>query len=243
MTLDAEGKPQEVVVALTGEETVQVESLQGSEVQPPKDSKPPKTYTEDEVERKFSQQRSVLDKRITELEKQLTKTGKALDLTTKRASEAENAYARIQKEKEDDEYEGIKDNPDAISIYQAKKRNQEREAELSKKEKELEEHKAEHEEALSELRTFKLTQEAQAIAAKYEGVDAELLIRLTDKSPEKMELLASQLGALKAKKALTPPLPDSGLSIGGQGKLTDEQIEKMSVEEYAKHPSVVSRFK
>ncbi len=243
MTLDTEGKPQEVVVALTGEETVQVEQPPGSEVQPPKDSKPPKTYTEDEVEKKFSQQRSVLDKRITELEKQLTKTGKALDLTTKRASEAENAYARIQKEKEDAEYNSIQDNPDAISIYQAKKRNQEREAELSKRERELEEHKAEHEEALSELQTFKLTQVAQGIAAKYEGVDAGLLIQLTDKTPEKMELLATQLGTLKAKKALTPPLPDSGLSIGGQGKLTDEQIEKMSVEEYAKHPSVVSRFK
>ena len=59
--MDDKEKPKDVVPVGGGD----------SKDTPPSDSTPPKVYTEDEAEAKFSQQRSVLDKKVTGLEKQV----------------------------------------------------------------------------------------------------------------------------------------------------------------------------
>jgi DNA repair exonuclease SbcCD ATPase subunit len=96
------------------------------------------------------------------------------------------------------------------------------------------------------------TQRVASTLAKQHDVDETLLINLTDGTPEKMEALAKIL----PKKAATPPPAatppatpppapppvDSGVTGGGIGELTVEQIEKMTPEQYANHPSVKKRY-
>lgn len=242
MTSDAKGNPKDEAEVLAGQETLPPEEGQPSGGKALEPSTPPKSYTQEQVDKLLDEKHSKLDKRIAEIEKQGVKSAKALELATKRASDAEAALVKTAKEQEEKELADIQDNEPELRLYRAKQKQRERDAELSKRERELEASKAEHDESLSELLVFKQTQIAQGIASKYEGVDAGLLIQLTDGSPEKMELLAGQLGTLKAKTPISPR-PDSGLSSGGAGKLTAEQIEKMSAEDYAQHPSVKARFK
>ena len=242
MPLDAKGNPQDEPTVLAGQDTLPPGGELPSGESAPEPSTSPEVFTKEQVDKLLNERHSKLDSRIAELERLTTKSTRAMEQANQRTKEAEEALARSLKEQEEKELAEIQDRPDELSLYRAKQRVREEGRKNEQTKKELEASKAEHEEALAEVLTFKLNQVAQAIAAKYEGVDAGLLIQLTDKTPEKMELLASQLGKAKAKTPMTPR-PDSGLSSGGAGKLTAEQIEKMSAEDYAQHPSVKARFK
>lgn len=236
MDSDAKGKPKDEVEVLAGEETVQPEKAPDSEETSLEDSstKAPKVYTEDEVEKKFSQQRSVLDKKIAEMEKALNKFADAKGLAEKRASEAESSLQEMQRQKDDAELAGVRDNPDALGLFQARQRVRQRDAVLAKREQDVMAKESEIAEARREVEENKKSKLASAIASKYEGVEADLLLELTDGSPEKMEALAKRLHKPKAR---TSKSPDSGETIGGTGKPTMEQLENMPMEEFAKHAS------
>ena len=247
MTSDAKGNQQEVAIVVAGQDTVLPEVGLPSGEKTPTPSTPPETYTKEQVEKLVSERHSKLDKRIAELEKVTAKSTKAVELAEKRAADAEAAFVKAQKEKDDADLEAIRDNPDALTQYQIKVRHRERDAELTRRERELIQREAEDEEAKQELLEFKQTKLASEIASKFEGVDPATLTELTDGSAEKMELLAKKLGTLKVKKEEVPGSPefkpDSGLTSGGARKLTAEQIETMPVETYAQHPSVKERYK
>jgi len=74
--------------------------------------------------------------------------------------------------------------------------------------------------------------EASRLASKYELGDdgASELRSLTDGSTERMEALAKRL-SLSPRQA--SPLIDSGVTGGKGGKLTMEQAQKLSMNEYA----------
>ncbi len=250
MTSDAGGDPQDEAVVISGqeEETVPPEGERPSGEKPEMPSTPPETFTKEQVEKLVSERHSTLDKRIYELEKVAAKDTKARELAEQRAADAESALARAQKEKDDAEFEAIKDNPEGLTDYQRRLRHRERDAELTKRERELSRREAEQEEAVKELQVFKRTKLATEIASKYEGVDPAVLLELTDGSAEKMALLAKRLGTTPSQPVGETPKPpgfkpDSGLTSGGAKKLTDKQIEDMTVEQYAEHPSVKARYK
>ncbi len=239
--MDAKGNPKDGATVLAGEETLPPGEKQPSG-EKPEPSALPELSTKEQVEKLLGERHSKLDKRILELEKLTVKSTKALGAAAKRATDAETALSKWQKERDEAEEQAIQDDEPALKQYRARKRNEEKDAELSRREQELAANKTEHEEALREHQDWKRNQLAAEIASKYEGLEPSLLLRLTDGSREKMELLAGEMGTLKATQSKTPQ-PDSGSHSGGGGKLTEEQIEKMSPEDYAKHPSVVARFK
>lgn len=242
MPSDAKGNQQDEAIVIAGEETLPPEVEQPSGEKPKEPSTPPETYTEEQVEKLVGQRHSKLDKRIAELEKLTAKSSKAVELAEKRASDSETALIKFQKEKDDAELQTLRDNPDALTQYQIKLRHRERDAELTKRERELAQREAEHEEAIKEVQELKQTKLATEIASEYEGIEPATLLELTDGTPEKMKLLAKKIGTLKAKSegegSKIPGFkPDSGLTSGGVGKPTLEQMEKWTPEQYAEWAS------
>ena len=241
MPSDAHGNPLDEATIIAGEETLLPEGEHPSGETSLEPSTPSGTYTQEQVEKLVRERHSKLDTRISGLEKQMAKSAKAMETAERRATEAEAALTEAQKAKDEAELESIGDNPDALTLHRARMRQRERDAELTKRERTLEQNKAEHEEAIREALEFKQARSATEIASKYEGIDPATLLELTDGSVEKMEVLAQKLGTLKAKAPSFKP--DSGLTSGGAGKLTNEQVENMPVEAYAEHPSVKGRYK
>jgi len=75
--------------------------------------------------------------------------------------------------------------------------------------------------------------------AKENGLQPEALKEFAELLPEdKLRALAKTL-----PKVISQTHVDSGVTDGGSGKLSNDQIEKMTTEEYASHPSVKARYK
>jgi chromosome segregation ATPase len=200
-----------------------------------RDSKKAKLYTEDEVEKKFSSQRSALDKKIAELTKATTSATSLIKEAEARASAAEQALEKAERAKDEAEYERVRGNPDALTDFQAKKAIKEAQEQLRKERADIARSKAEHADELKEIASWKTERAAREIADKHKGVDYKDLIELTDGSPEKMEKMAAKLATIKVaetpKEVKEPEEenePDSGDGKGNSGESfkDDEPMEQ-----------------
>lgn len=201
---------------------------------PPEEEKIPKS----EVDKMMRERHATLDKRIVSLE--------ATAKQHQTRAEQYETQLKAQKEAADRaEYEAIKENPEALAIYRKNKDIERKSNEVSTREQQLAQSKQEHEAELKEIAEYKTKRKADEIAKGYADADPKLLVELTDGSTEKMASLAKVLwkpvGATPKKTLVSGA--DKGSGGGLPGKLTNEQIEQMSVEEYANHPSVKERFK
>lgn len=206
------------------------------------DSTTPKTYTEEEVEKKFSEQRSVLDKKVAVLEKAAERSKKAIEAADARAKDAEDAMTRAAEEREKSELVSIGDNADALSIFHGKRSIREGQETLRQEKADLARDRAQHEEDIKELKELKAFRSATEIASKpeYKDVEASQLVELSDGTTESMEKLAKALSGVKPKetkggKDSKTKAPDSGESDGGGAHPTNEQLEEMSMDKYAEH--------
>ena len=219
MTMDADDKSKDAIP-----------EGQDSEGESQKDSQEPKTYTEDEVEKKFSQQRSVLDKKIATLEKKVS---------TFQGVETEISKLKgliSQQEKEDDNraIESFKDDPEALKEYRGRKTVREDRAKLSQEKADFERTKVNYEDDLKELRAFKSEKDAHEVAERL-SVDVQpilkYLTKVQDASPEDIEEFAGTL--TKRTDSKTPLKLDSSKTIGGKGKKpTLEELQAASPAEY-----------
>jgi len=194
--VDAKDQPKDVVPEKQGED---------SKDKSQQDSAQPRVYREDEVEAKFSQQRSVLDKKVDKLEKELaTATGKA--------SNATSQLSQWQKEQEERELEAASGDKDARSAIEERHKHRETKSELAKVTQELEDEKERGKQRDEDTVKSTKEQNAREIAARLE-VDASQLLKFTDGSQEAMEELAK---VLPKKGEAKPPIHlDSGKTIGG----------------------------
>lgn len=209
-----------------------------STVIPSEPSTPPEMLTKEQAEKLANEKHSTLDKRIGELEKAGKTATRAVQDAETRAQVAEEALANAERANEQKEYDGIKDNPDALSIFESKKALREAMTEFRKRETELKRKELENEETITEAKEFKVLQKATEIASKHKGVTASELVELTDGTPEKMEKMAARLSGTKPAVVQLegkPFEPDSGAGTGGDGKYTNEQLEAMTEEQYAEY--------
>jgi hypothetical protein len=217
-------------------DTIQETGQDSAEQQ--RDSKKQKVYTEDEVEKKFSTQRSALDKQIAEAKATATKALKAIEEANARATTAEEALKKAERAKDEAEYERVRGNPDALSDFQAKKAIKDAQSQLAKERAEIALQKAEHADDMAALNTWKIERSAQDIASKHKGVDYKDLIELTDGSAEKMEKMAVKLEKIPTtetaatKETEEENEPDSGEGRGHSGKSSMKQLAEMPMEEY-----------
>lgn len=105
------------------------------------------------------------------------------------------------------EMENLRDNPDALATYQAKKASQKAQNELAVERQKLANERAEHQERLARAEAQERKDMASGIAARY-GVDAALLLKHCA-TPEAMEDLAQSLPKIKS-----PMKSDSGMTKG-----------------------------
>ncbi len=203
-----------------------------------KSSTQPEVFTKDKVEQLIRERHSTLDKRIAELEKTTQVANKALEAERQRAKTAADRAAQLEEEKSRRELEGIKDNPDALSLWQARQTHRDEVRQLEAEKEALAQQKAQYATDLEEAKTYKVFKNAHTIASKpeYAGVKAETLVELTDGTPDKMEglakLLKAAMGQPAATKTETSP-PDSGRSTGGAGEPSAEELDAMPMAQYA----------
>ena len=230
MTLDEKGISMEATVDDEVDEPV-VDMPSEEKTETP--SKEPEMITKAQAEKLANERHSKLDRRIAELEKLQEKSTKLTDTAAKRAQDAEDALALARKEVEEAERRAMGDSPDALSLFEAKLAHKQAIESFRRQQEEFEAQKAEWEDAITEAKQFKITKVANEIAAEA-GVDPELLVSMTDGSREKMEKLAKVLPKKTAEDKLTlPKPPDSGKKSRVLTNPTVEQLNSMSMEQYA----------
>jgi hypothetical protein len=231
--LDEKGADVEVEVDDNADDVTVIDTPSQEDSQSP--SEEPEMLTKDQAEKLANEKHSKLDRRISELEKSGEKATKALDAAVKRAEAAEQRLAQAEKEKMEAERKALGDSPDAIDLFEEKMKLKQAKDALEEENRKIAEAKAEWEDVLEEARLFKTTKLAEEIASEYE-VDASLLVTLTDGSKEKMETLAKSLPKKTAEdKVEIPKPPDSSKKSRVLTNPTVEQLNKMSMEEYASY--------
>jgi hypothetical protein len=165
----------------------------------------------------------------------------------KQSERTEQRITKILADQETAEMEAAKDKPDKVVILQERNARRKLEAELES-ERNARTVLEERQKVIDqEIAQSKRSQTVQEIATRLK-VNPEKLARLsryTDGSKEAIEEIAKEISPAtpKPEGEDTTFHADSGRNRGGTGVLTAEQIEKMPIGEYAKHPSVKERYK
>lgn len=183
---------------------------EGSEVKSPQDSKPQKLYAEDEVEAKFSKQRSALDKVIAGKDKTIANL-------SDRLKDVENLLTQRDKEEEEKELQAADGDDKVMRSIRDKQQLRQLRADITKLTAERDALADKNKEVETEMAKTTQERNARDIATRL-NVDVQPLLKFvakaTDISPEDIEDFAAALPKLGEK---TPVLePDSSKSIGGQ---------------------------
>lgn len=191
-----------------------------------------KMIPEEEVNKRHSK----LDKTISQLTRELKEARDSNDST---ASE----LGAIRKELDDAKMAQLGDDPEKISAYQLRRTAQEERTKAAK----------ERADATRELREAKAEREALAadkaeitigrLAIKYK-IPERTLSELGITDSDALEKVAVTLAAnMKVSRDIkdTGLIPDSGLSTGGKGEPTQEDLTKMSEAQY--HEWASKRYK
>jgi hypothetical protein len=225
----------------TTKDTIPVSDTQGqdSTAETQRDSKTARSYTEEEVEKKFSQQRSILDKKIASLEKQL----KDSEATKSELEAMKQKLAGYEEQREQSELAEARRDPDKLAAWQKKQNEKTRDAEfatretnLKKREAELNKREAEHAETVKAAQETQLEMALWEIGAKHKVNPVILKDTMKDlnlTTVEQAEALAKRLSGTGERPPETEFNPISGVTSGTSGEPTAEQLEKMSMDDYA----------
>ncbi len=223
---DAEGKnPTDAVVDDQADATV----IDQPSEELPKPSTEPEMISRQEAEKLANEKHSKLDKRISELEKATKQSTKALEAAQARAEAAQEALMEANRRVEEAERNALGDSPDALSLFEAKIKLRQATNEFEDIKAKWEAEKSQYADDIAEAKAYKVQKTADEIATEY-GVEASLLVQLTDGSREKMERLAKSLPKKEAgdnKPNLRKP-PDSGKPSGKFGNLTTTQLNELA---------------
>ena len=169
-----------------------------------------------------------VDKMILDAKSEWGREVAPLKEASKRLSSLESERDKLQKEKDELELVVAKDNPVAYDVIKGKQALKAKEIEIEKERQKLEAEKLEQVPTLSKIEQFNKREKAIEIASKFEGVDANVLLSVTDGTSEKMQALAETLG--KPKGEAEQIIPDSG--VGAGHSMTWERAQK----EFAENP-------
>lgn len=199
----------------------------------PSKTNPPKTFTEEDVNRLVSERHSTLDRKIADLTKQLS-------TLQKRAEDAEAQLGTYKKEKDEAEFEKVKDDPEKLSAYQLRKQIRE----LAEAKKGQEEQLAQLQRELEEERKLsaplKIAPVIAEVAKEFEGIDMDKLTKLVTiakaTAKEDIKAIAETIGASKEPESPDKKeefKPFSGKGVGGGidiSKMTSTQLIQMGLE-------------
>ena len=221
-----------------------------------------KTYSEEEVQALLSTRHSALDTKIHELEKENRRL-KPFEASVKAA---EDETESIGEQLATIKAEFAKKDPDFSNIYATEEANAVETARLKRERRKLEADRAVVADEIEDAHTASHEKAVRA-AAKGAGVSPDLLLKLNPKAADGVDLkaVAELLPKESAQKAeeghegregeggevdeVTENLwagwnPDSGLSTGGEGEVTNEKLDKAGMAQYAKlrgHEKLVTK--
>lgn len=232
MTTEADAKNLEAVTD-DNDDTVVVELGKPSTSEEQKPSVEPEMMTKEQAEKLANERHSKLDKKIAEL----TKTAEHLEKAARKAEDkvvqSQRALDEAQRRIDDVERKSYGESPDGLKLFEKQVELRQRIADADKREAEIARREAEVATQITEAQQFKVEKKAAELAVEY-GVDASLIVSLSDGTPEKMEKIAQ---ILPKKEGDSRPLkkPDSGKTSKGFGNLTPEQLEKLPMDKYAEY--------
>jgi len=195
-----------------------------------------KTYTESEVEKIKSDALAAAGRLDTDL------ANKKADLDARQ--EAINArQAEIdeqERQRDAAELAAAKGDPELMRVYQDKQSQKQasasieaQKADIKRQQAEVDRSKAEHEAEIKAARETMLEVKIWQIATKHK-VDPVALKNLNLATAEQIEEVAKVMPKQPGEGETTEELSiDSGVTSGGQGEPTREQLEKMTVAQYA----------
>ena len=172
----------------------------------------PKTYQEADVQK-------IVNDRLAAA----GRDAKAIEAKTADLKAREEAVALHEKEKDEEAYEKVRGNPDALSKFEADKQIRAEKKALADEKDAFEKTKLEHQIAVEAANTLSKEQGIIALSTKYK-VDATVLKDL-DLDLEHTEKVAQRLTTLSpeqlgVKQPAVPKKRDSGVTIGSGGNLT-----------------------
>ena len=185
----------------------------GSEDEGQKDSPQPKVYTEDEAEKKFSSQRSVLDRKVTGLEK-------SLESATKRATDAETRETARLAAADEAELEDAEGDKEKLTDIQLRQKNRKDRITNEAEAKRLEIVAAEQQAEIDAAKATQFEVKVFEIATKYK-LKPDTLKDLGITDLEQLEKVAK---AMSTKEGTGP---DSGGSVGGGERTEQEKLDRM----------------
>ncbi len=216
----------------TGDALPEEGQSSGGEVSP--SAPKAKMYSEEEMKRYEADRHAPLDRTIAQLRKDLKEARETGEAT---ASELK----AMQKQLDDAEVARIGDDPEKVSVYQLRRTVQEERSKAAAEKREATRLMAEAKAEKDAMAADKAEIAIGKLAIKYKLPD-KTLRDLGINDIEALEKVAVTLAANMATKAKPDGFNlDSGLSSGGVGEPTMDQLEKMSEAEYAKWAS--QRFK
>jgi chromosome segregation ATPase len=197
-----------------------------------KPSTEPEMLTKEQAEKLANERHSKLDKKISELTNTATRLENTAKAAESRATAAQQQLENAQKRLDEAERKSLGNSPDAVKLFEEQVKLRQRAADIERREAELARREADNASDIAEAKQYRITQKADALAKEY-GVDATLLVTLTDGTPDKMEKLAQSLPKkTSGDDPKMPKKPDSGKSSSGYGNLTNEQLEKLPMDQY-----------
>lgn len=177
--------------------------------------KEPETLTKEQVE-------EIKTKAASDALATAGRTAKAFEKREEAITKREEGIAQKERERREAEIERDREDPTALTATQQRHKQEDKAAELAKRERELDDKDTKADEKLEKVTKAEIKERAETVALKH-SVDADTLVKHTDGSLEAMEDLAKSL----PKKEEKPPLkPDSSTTIGG-GAMPDSAKGKM----------------
>lgn len=193
---------------------------EGSEETTPKADA--KTYNQEELDKAIQKDRIARGR-----------DAKSIELKEKSLTEREEALKKKEAEREADELEEAKKDPDKLAEYNAKKADRERSKSLDEREADLARSKAEHE---AEIAAAKESQKEVTIwqVASAKNIEPMRLKNLSEKfnveGKEKLEDLADEIASGTAET--TERKVDSGVTSGGKESLEGKSTRQLFKEDF-----------
>ena len=185
----------------------------------------PRTYSEAEHQKIVSDTKAEAGRILKTAQTEAATAKVSQAETEKQLTATRSQLTEVNKRIDEIELTGAKDNPDALNVYQERRKLREREAELNTREAELTKSRAEHD---SEVKVAKETQREIAIweIAKKHSVDPAQLKGLNIESIEQVEGVAKAIAAGKpAPTSEETTKPDTARTTGSGEKTSEQKLK------------------
>jgi len=190
------------------------------------------TFTKEQVDQLLSDAKAEKGRETATWKRTAEDTKRQFDSLQQQLKEKEATLTELRQARDDDEWEKVKDEPEERGVFKKSQSLRQKELDLNQQERTLKAQLAELEARMKTFSDREKEGEARRIAAANPGVEVEDLLRF---DVDEMETWAKKLAKPSPQESPKESVqPDTGATIGGAGKPTQEQLESMSMDEYAR---------